>query len=82
MPLESTCTPRIVGNDILLKFTSSKSKEIQLKKYIEYLYIKYPKINNKFKEIYYNQLEKINILHFIKIEIQYIKLLMNFMRNI
>ena len=66
LPLESTCTPRIVGNDKLLKFTSSKSKEIQLKKYIEYLYIKYPKINNKFKETYYNQLEKNKYTSFFK----------------
>ena len=37
LPLESTCTPRYIGNDKLLMFTSVKSKEIQLKKYLEKL---------------------------------------------
>ena len=66
LPLESTCTPRVVGNDKLLKFTSAKSKEIQLKMYIEKLYKKYQKLDNHFKEIYYTKLEKNKFSLFFK----------------
>ena len=54
LPLEATCTPRIIGNDPILKFSSIKSKEIQLKKYIEKLYNKYPKLF----EMYYIKYNK------------------------
>jgi hypothetical protein len=35
LPLETTCTPRFIGNDPIIKFSSIKSKEAQLKTYIE-----------------------------------------------
>ena len=68
LPLESTCIPRTVGNDKLLKFTSVKSKEIQLKQYIEKLYIKYPGLNQKYKNHYYNKLEKNEYAEYFKDE--------------
>jgi len=68
LPLESTCIPRYVGNDKLLKFTSVKSKEIQLKKYIEKLYTKYPEINQKYKNQYYSKLEKNEYIEYFKNE--------------
>ena len=51
LPLESTCTPRYIGNDKLLMFTSVKSKEIQLKKYLEKLIKKYPELKNQYETI-------------------------------
>jgi len=68
LPLESTCIPRAVGNDKLLKFTSVKSKEIQLKQYIEKLYTKYPGLNKKYKNQYYNKLEKNEYFEYFKNE--------------
>ena len=68
LPLESTCIPRTVGNDKLLKFTSVKSKEIQLKQYIEKLYTKYPGLNPKYKNQYYNELEKNDYTEYFKNE--------------
>ena len=68
LPLESTCIPRAVGNDKLLKFTSVKSKEIQLKQYIEKLYIKYQGLNQKYKNQYYNKLEKNEYTEYFKNE--------------
>ena len=56
LPLESTCHPRILGNDNLLRFVSVKSKEIQLKKYLEKLGEKYPNLNEKYHNKYYNKL--------------------------
>ena len=52
LPLESTCIPRYIGNDKLIFFSSVKSKEIQLKQYIEKLIKKYPHLKNKFHEKY------------------------------
>lgn len=52
LPLESTCIPRFIGNDKLLFFSSVKSKEIQLKKYIDKLIRKYPYLKSKFHEKY------------------------------
>ena len=68
LPLESTCIPRAVGNDKLLKFTSVKSKEIQIKQYIEKLYIKYQGLNRKYKNQYYNKLEKNEYTEYFKNE--------------
>ena len=68
LPLESTCIPRTVGNDKLLKFSSIKSKEIQLKQYIEKLYIKYPGLNRKNKNEYFNKLEKNEYTEYFKDE--------------
>ena len=50
-------TPRYIGNDPYIKFSSIKSKEIQLKKYIEKLYNKYPKL---FKKYYIKYNKKLN----------------------
>jgi hypothetical protein len=52
LPLETTCTPRYIGNDKLLMFTSVKSKEIQLKKYLEKLIKKYPELKNQYENKY------------------------------
>jgi len=52
LPLETTCTPRYIGNDKLLMFTSVKSKEIQLKKYLEKLIKKYPVLKNQYEKKY------------------------------
>ena len=52
LPLESSCTPRVIGNDKLLRFTSVKSKEIQLKKFIEKLSLKYPELSNQYHSKY------------------------------
>ena len=57
LPLEATCTPKYIGNDPYLKFTSIKSKEIQLKKYIEKLNNKYQKL---FKKYYIKYNKKLN----------------------
>ena len=58
LPLESTCTPRYIGNDSIIKYSSIKSKEIQLKKYIEKLCNKYPELNKTYNDKYYNKLYK------------------------
>ena len=52
LPLESTCTPRFIGNDKLIFFSAVKSKEIQLKKYVEKLIKKYPELKNQYQEKY------------------------------
>ena len=52
LPLESTCRPRILGNDKLLRLVSAKSKEIQLKKYVEKLGEKYPNLKEKYHKKY------------------------------
>ena len=52
LPLESTCTPRYIGNDKLLMFTTVKSKEIQLKKYLEKLVKKYPELKEQYEKKY------------------------------
>lgn len=52
LPLESTCKPRFIGNDKLLMFTAIKSKEIQLKKYLEKLIKKYPDLKNQYEKKY------------------------------
>jgi len=57
LPLESTCTPRYIGNDKLLMFTSVKSKEIQLKKYLEKLIKKYPELKNQYETKYNPKLQ-------------------------
>ena len=57
LPLEATCTPRFIGNDPIIKFSSIKSKEIQLKQYIEKLNNKYPKL---FKKYYIKYNKKLN----------------------
>ena len=57
LPLESTCTPRNIGNDKLIFFSSVKSKEIQLKKYIEKLIKKYPDLKEKYQEKYDEKLK-------------------------
>ena len=62
LPLESTCTPRYIGNDKLLMFTSVKSKEIQLKKYLEKLIKKYPKFKNQYEKKYNPKLENNNFI--------------------
>ena len=72
-PLETTCTPRYIANDKLIYFSSIKSKEFQLKQYVEKLVKKYPYlksqyiakyesklINNKFNE-YFKDLNSIYI---------------------
>ena len=65
-PLESTCTPRIIGNDNLLKFTSIKSKEIQLKKYIEKLCEKYPELNEQYHGKYDSKLNNHKFYSYFK----------------
>lgn len=57
LPLESTCTPRIIANDKLLRYTRVKSKEIQLIKYLEKLTLKYPKLSNQYNEKYTKKLK-------------------------
>ena len=57
LPLESTCTPRIIGNDNIFKYTSAKSKEVQLKKFIEKLSERYPKFKEYFYTKFYSKLE-------------------------
>ncbi len=52
LPLESDCTPRPIGNDKLFRFTTVKAKEIQLKKYIEKLSLKYPELSNQYHSKY------------------------------
>ena len=52
LPLESICTPRNIGNDKLIFFSSVKSKEIQLKKYIEKLIKKYPELKYQYQQKY------------------------------
>ena len=52
LPLESACKPRYIGNDSLLMFVSVKSKEIQLKKYLEKLVNKYPELKNQYEGKY------------------------------
>lgn len=57
LPLESTCTPRLVGNDKLLRYTSVKSKEIQLIKFIEKFTLKYPKLSEQYNDKYVKKLK-------------------------
>ena len=52
LPLESTCTPRYIGNDKLIFFSTVKSKEMQLKKFVEKLIKKYPELKNQYQEKY------------------------------
>ena len=56
-PLESTCTPRYIGNDKLIFFSSVKSKEFQLKQYIEKLVKKYPDLKSQYIEKYETKLK-------------------------
>ena len=58
LPLESTCTPRYIGNDPIIKFSSIKSKEAQLKKYIEKLCNKYPELSEDYHKKYDDKLNK------------------------
>ena len=66
LPLESTCTPRLVGNDNLLRYTSVKSKEIQLIKYIEKFTLKYQKLSNQYKNKYYKKLKNNKFTNYFK----------------
>ena len=52
LPLESTCIPRLIGNDKLLRFANVKSKEIQLIQFIEKLTKKYPALSNQYHSKY------------------------------
>ena len=54
LPLESTCTPRFIGNDPIIKISTIKSKESQLKIFIEKLCKKYPEL----REIYHQKYDK------------------------
>ena len=56
-PLETTCTPRYIGNDKLIFFSSVKSKEFQLKQYIEKLVKKYPDLKTQYVEKYETKLK-------------------------
>ena len=66
LPLESTCTPRYIGNDKLIMFTTVKSKEIQLKKYLEKLIKKYPELRNNYQKKYDNKLKKNKFISYFK----------------
>ena len=57
-PLEATCTPRFIGNDPFIKFSSVKAKEIQLKQYIEKLSNKYPKLFGLLRKKYEKKLNE------------------------
>ena len=66
LPLESTCTPRIIGNDPIIKFSSIKSKEVQLKTYLEKLCKKYPALHKEYYEKYYEKLYKHKFIDYFK----------------
>ena len=66
LPLESTCTPRYIGNDKLLMFTSVKSKEIQIKKYIEKLIKKYPELKSQYERKYNPKLKNNKFVSYFK----------------
>jgi len=66
LPLESTCIPRYIGNDKLLMFTSIKSKEIQLKKYLEKLIKKYPKLKIQYEKKYNPKLKNNKFASYFK----------------
>ena len=66
LPLETSCTPRIIGNDPIIKFSSIKSKEAQLKNYIEKLCNKYPELNKTFHEKYDKKLYNHKFIEYFK----------------
>ena len=66
LPLESTCTPRYFGNDPVIKYSSIKSKEVQLKKYIEKLCRKYPELSDEYHRKYDDKLNKHKYLDYFK----------------
>ena len=66
LPLESTCTPRYIGNDKLLMFSRVKSKEIQLKKYLEKLVKKYPELKNRYERKYSPKLDNNKFVSYFK----------------
>ena len=66
LPLETTCTPRFIGNDPIIKFSSIKSKEIQLKKYVEKLCNKYPELNEEYHGKYDKKLNGHKFLDYFK----------------
>ena len=68
LPLESECTPRYIGNDPIIKFSSIKSKEVQLRKYIEKLCNKYPELKNKYYEKYNGKLKNHKFNEYFKDE--------------
>ena len=66
LPLESTCTPRNIGNDKLIFFSSIKSKEIQLKEYVEKLVKKYPSFKDNYKKKYDKKLKDNKFISYFK----------------
>ena len=56
-PLETTCTPRYIGNDKLIFFSTVKSKEFQLKQYVEKLVKKYPDLKAQYAQKYESKLK-------------------------
>ena len=68
LPLESTCKPRYIGNDSLLMFVSVKSKEIQLKQYLQKLVKKYPELKNQYERKYNKKLNDNKFVSFFKNE--------------
>ena len=56
IPLEAQGVPREIGDDNTLRYTSMKSKEIQLKYYIKQLLHKYPSMKKNL-DGYYQQLQ-------------------------
>ena len=66
LPLETTCTPRFIGNDPIIKFSSIKSKEAQLKTYLKKLFKKYPKLSQQSLEKYDKQLNAHKYIDYFK----------------
>ena len=67
-------TPRYIGNDPYINFSSIKSKEIQLKKYIEKLYNKYPNLFKKYEIKHNKKLNEHKFFDYFKdLKIQLIK---------
>ena len=56
-PLETTCTPRYIGNDKLIYFSSIKLKEFQLKQYVEKLARKYQNLREEYTNKYESRLK-------------------------
>ena len=56
-PLETTCTPRYIGNDKLIFFSSVKAKEFQLRQYLEKLVKKYPHLKEQYVGKYESKLK-------------------------
>ena len=66
LPLESNCNPRYIGNDNIIKFSSIKAKEKQLKVYIEKLCNKYPQLYAQYHGKYDKKLNDHKFLSFFK----------------